>query len=61
VPLAKEAQVSVGHVYNVKEELLNREWAAVDVRGIKLNEPESLLHEWCNNYQFESTKLLSFY
>ncbi len=61
VPLAKEAQVSVGHVYNVKEELLNREWAAVDARGIKLNEPESLLQEWCNNYQFESTKLLSFY
>jgi transcriptional regulator with AbiEi antitoxin domain of type IV toxin-antitoxin system len=61
MPLAKEAQVSVGHVYNVKEELLNREWAAVDARGIKLNKPENLLQEWCNNYQFESTKLLSFY
>jgi len=61
IPLAKEAQVSVGHAYNVKEELLNREWAEVEVRGIKLNEPESLLQEWCNNYQFEGTKLLSFY
>jgi len=61
VPLAKEAKVSVGHVYNVKEELLNRELAVVDNRGMRLSEPESLLQEWCNNYQFEGTQIQSFY
>lgn len=60
-PLAKEAKVSVGHVYNVKEELLNRELAVVDNRGMRLSEPKSLLQEWCNNYQFEGTQIQSFY
>jgi hypothetical protein len=59
--LAKEAKVSVGHVYNVKKELLNRELAVVDSRGIRLSEPKSLLQEWCNNYQFEGTRFQSFY
>jgi hypothetical protein len=58
--LAKEAQVSIGHVYNIKEELLNREWAEADNKGLKLNQPESLLKEWCNQYQVEQ-KSKSFY
>jgi hypothetical protein len=60
-PLAKEAHVSVGHAYNVKEELLNREWAVVDNRGMKLSEPEILLQEWCSNYQLEDYRRVSFY
>jgi len=59
--LAKEAQVSTGHVYNIKEELLNREWAQFDNKGLKLNEPESLLQEWCKVYQTEDKPYLSFY
>ncbi len=59
--LANEAKVSTGHVFNVKEELLNREWAEFDNRGIKLKEPESLLQEWCKNYQIEEKQCLSFY
>ena len=60
-PLAKEAQVSVGHVFNVKEELLNREWIVVDNRGMKLCDPENLLQEWCNYYQFENHQRFNFY
>lgn len=60
-PLAKEAKVSVGHVYNVKMELINRELAVVDSRGIRLSEPKNLLQEWCNNYQFEGIQFQSFY
>jgi hypothetical protein len=59
--LAKEAQVSTGHVYNIKKELLNREWAEADNKGLKLNQPESLLKEWCNQYQAEQKSNLSFY
>jgi len=59
--LAKEAQVSTGHVYNIKEELLNREWAQFDNKGLRLNEPESLLQEWCKGYQTEDNVRYSFY
>jgi hypothetical protein len=59
--LAKEAQVSSGHVFNIKEELLNREWAHFDNKGLKLNEPESLLQDWCNKYQTEKKPYLNFY
>jgi hypothetical protein len=59
--LAKEARVSNGHVYNVKEELLNREWARSDKNGLKLNEPESLLQEWSKVYQTEDKQSLNFY
>ena len=59
--LAKEAKVSVGHAYNVKEELLNRELAVVGDRGMRLSEPGSLLQEWCDNYRFEATQFKSFY
>jgi len=59
--LAKEARVSNGHVYNIKEELLNREWAHFDNKGLKLNEPESLLQEWCNEYQAEVKPCINFY
>ena len=59
--LANEALVSTGHVYNIKEELLNREWAHFDNMGLKLNEPESLLQEWCKEYQTEDKPCFSFY
>ena len=59
--LAKEAQVSTGHVYNIKEELLNREWAQFDNKGLTLNEPESLLEEWSKGYQTEDKAYYSFY
>ena len=59
--LAKEAQVSTGHVYNNKEELLDREWAHFDNKGLKLDEPESLLQEWCNEYQAEEKPCTNFY
>lgn len=59
--LAKEALVSTGHVYNIKEELLNREWGHFDNKGLKLSEPESLLQEWCKEYQTEDKPCFSFY
>jgi hypothetical protein len=59
--LAKKAQVSNGHVYNIKEELLDREWAIVDNKGLKLNKPKSLLEEWCKEYQKEKKPYFSFY
>lgn len=59
--LAKEARVSNGHVHNIKEELLNREWAYFDKSGLKLVEPKILLQEWCINYRKEDQTNFSFY
>lgn len=59
--LAKEARVSTGHVYNIKEELLNRVWANFDNKGLKLTEPKNLLQEWCKEYQTEDKPYFSFY
>ena len=56
----KPAQASTGHVYNIKEELLNREWAQFDNKGLKLYEPENLLREWCKEYQTETKPHFSF-
>ena len=59
--LAKAAHVSTGHVYNIKEELLNREWAKFDNKGMKLYEPEKILREWCKEYQTETKSHFNFY
>jgi len=59
--LAGEAQVSVGQVFNVKKQLLDREWVQVDKSGFMLNEPERLLKEWEQNYSFRRNKILDFY
>jgi hypothetical protein len=59
--LAEEAGVSVGQVFNVKKQLLDREWVQVDKTGFMLNEPEQLLKEWEENYSFRRNKILDFY
>ena len=59
--LAEEAEVSVGQVFNVKKQLLDREWVQVDKSGFLLNEPGQLLREWEENYSFRRNKILDFY
>ena len=59
--LAEEAEVSVGQVFNVKKQLLDREWVQVDKSGFMLSEPEQLLKEWEKNYSFRRNKILDFY
>lgn len=59
--LAKEARVSTGHAFNIKEELLNREWAEFSNKGLKLTEAKKLLQEWSHNYQIEKQHCLGFY
>ena len=59
--LAKEAQVSLGQVSNVKKLLMDREWIQVDKTGFMANEPEQLLREWEENYSFRRNRVLDFY
>lgn len=59
--LAKEAEVSLGQVSNVKKLLMDREWIQADKPGFMMNEPEQLLSEWEENYSFRRNKIKDFY
>lgn len=45
------ANVSIGHVSNVRKLLLDQEWAMLDKDGIKITRPEELLRAWQQAYK----------
>lgn len=61
VELAEEADVSLGHVANVKKLLADHEWIRTEPRGITLNKPEELLSEWAENYSFRQNEIRDYY
>lgn len=59
--LATEANISLGHVSNVRKLLLDREWLRDESDGFRLIQPQQALEEWSNNYTFRKNKLRRFY
>lgn len=59
--LAEAADVSLGHVSNVRAGLLDREWAQVSDEGLYLSEPDALLDEWRDAYEPPTGRRMSFY
>lgn len=59
--LADVADVSLGHVSNVRAGLLDREWAQVSDKGMFLSEPDALLDAWRDSYEPPAGKRMSFY
>jgi len=59
--LAKTAGVSLGQAFNVKKLLLDREWIAASEAGFSLVQPEALLREWSENYDFRRNKVIEYY
>ena len=59
--LAAAADVSLGHVSNVRNALLDREWANADQDGLFLSEPDALLDSWRNVYEPPAGRRLGFY
>ena len=59
--LAEEAEVSLGQVSNVKSLLEDREWLKGSDAGLLLNEPNSLLSEWSENYNFRKNAPRNYY
>lgn len=49
--LAEAANVSFGHISNVKLGLIDREWASVGSNGFFLSEPDALLDAWRDAYE----------
>jgi hypothetical protein len=59
--LAQSAEVSLGHVSNVRTGLLDREWAKVSDDGLFLSDPDALLEAWREAYEPPAGKRMSFY
>lgn len=59
--LAEAADVSLGHVSNVRAGLLGREWAQVSQQGLLLSAPDALLDAWRDAYQPPAGRRLAFY
>jgi hypothetical protein len=59
--LAGEADVSLGHVANVKKLLAGQEWIDSKPVGFSLIEPLALLEDWSQNYRFRRNQALNFY
>lgn len=59
--LAQEAKVSLGQIANVKSLLEDREWLKNPNAGLLLNDPESLLAEWSENFNFRKNMQGNYY
>jgi hypothetical protein len=59
--LAQEANVSLGHVSNVRQALIDRDWAKVDEKGLFLSQPDALLDAWREAYEPPERERMRFY
>ncbi|MCV3244109.1 hypothetical protein ABID19_006911 [Mesorhizobium robiniae] len=59
--LAERAQVSLGHVSNMRTALIAREWAKIGEDGISLTEPDNLLDAWRDVYEPPAGRRMGFY
>lgn len=50
--MAREAQVSLGLAFKVKQRLLDLEYAQEEDDGLRLMRPEDLLRQWTANYSY---------
>jgi hypothetical protein len=59
--LAQASDVSLGHVSNVRTELVDREWAEITDDGLRLSQPDRLLDAWREAYEPPAGERMSFY
>lgn len=59
--LAEVSAVSLGHVSNVRSELVDREWAEITDEGLRLSQPDVLLDAWRDAYEPPAGERMSFY
>ncbi|WP_285538021.1 type IV toxin-antitoxin system AbiEi family antitoxin [Brucella sp. NBRC 12950] len=59
--LATVAEVSLGHISNVRSELVDREWAEITGDGLRLSQPDKLLNTWRDAYEAPVGERMAFY
>jgi hypothetical protein len=60
VELAAAADVSLGQVSNVRNGLVDREWAQITEEGLRLSEPDALIDAWREVYQPQGNRLVFY-
>ncbi len=61
VDLAEAADVSLGLVSNVRNELIDREWAEIRNEGMQLIKPDALLDAWRDVYEAPAGERSTYY
>lgn len=59
--LSETAQISIGLASKVKQKLLDLDFAMASTGGLKLKEPEDVLHEWSREYSYKDNESLGCY
>ena len=59
--LAEAADVSLGHVSNVRAGLIERDWAKVSDNGLVVSRPDDILDAWVEAYEPPVGKRMKFY
>lgn len=59
--LAREADVSIGQVFAVKEMLLNKDWVESGRDGIRITESALLLNSWADDYAYTRNDVFDYY
>lgn len=59
--LAEAADVSLGHVSNIRSGLMDHEWGQASLQGLFLADPDRLLDAWRNAYEPPAGQRLAFY
>lgn len=59
--LAAEADVSIGLVSKIKQELEEREWLRSTEDGIRLSDPEGVLKAWAQAYTYKKNDVREYY
>jgi Transcriptional regulator, AbiEi antitoxin, Type IV TA system len=59
--LAEQAQVSLGQVSNLRQRLLDEEWAVIEKGGLRLSKPRELLDAWRQAHRLDPARSESCY
>lgn len=59
--LAEEANISPGMITHIRRRLEEEEWVIKQKVGFFLSQPEALLEDWVNHYNFRVNKTYDFY
>lgn len=59
--LAEKAQVSLGQVSNLRQLLLDQEWAVIEKGGLRLAKPRELLAAWRQAHRLDPARSASYY
>lgn len=54
--LAEQAQVSLGQVSNLRQLLLDKEWAVIEKGGLRLSKPRELLAAWRQAHRLDPAR-----